>query len=43
MIHSPYAMGRPSVVCMSVCRLSVTLLHPMQRVGRTFWQCFCTV
>ena len=28
-----YAIGRPSVVCLSVCRLlSVTLVHPTQAV-----------
>ena len=27
-----YAMSRPSVVCLSVCRLSVTLVHPTQAV-----------
>ena len=28
--RSLYAIARPSVVCLSVCRLSVTLVHPTQ-------------
>ena len=28
-----YAIGRPSVVCLSVCLSSVTLVHPTQAVG----------
>ena len=27
-----YAIGRPSVVCLSACCLSVTLVHPTQAV-----------
>jgi len=29
---SLYAVTRPSVVCLTVCRLSVTLVHPTQAV-----------
>ena len=31
-LRSLYAIGRPSVVCLSVCCLSVTLVHPTQAV-----------
>jgi len=30
--RSLYAIVRPSVVCLSVCRLSVTFVHPTQAV-----------
>jgi len=30
--RSLYAVARPAVVCLSVCRLSVTLVHPTQPV-----------
>ena len=32
MLRLLYAMSRPSVVCLSVRRLSVTLVHPTQAV-----------
>jgi len=31
-LRSLYAIARPSVVCLSVCRLSVTLVRPTQPV-----------
>jgi len=30
MLRSVFAITNPSVVCLSVCRLSVTFVHPIQ-------------